>query len=74
MAREGWVKDLSPRDRRALAARTRSVRIAGATRRTKGFLRDNGALIAVGTLAVVVLFFAKDLKAAVGGDYPRLTP
>lgn len=72
--REGYTKDLTPAQRREMFARNRRVKIGQAARRTKSFLEEHGALIAIGTLAVALLYFRKELKENIGGLPLQLNP
>lgn len=73
-AKYGFTKNLSPRQQREMFAADRKRRLGVASRRGKSFIKDNGPLIAVGTLAVLLLVFKKELKSAVGQETLRLTP
>jgi len=72
--REGYVKDLSPAERRQLASRNRRVKIGQAQRRTKSFIADNGPLIVAAVAAIALLYFRKELKEKIGGQPLQLSP
>lgn len=71
-ARFGYTSDLTPAERRKMKAFNRKLAVGRGTRRAKSFLKENGALIAVGTLAVLMLVFRKELKETIGSEPPRL--
>jgi hypothetical protein len=72
--REGYVKDLTPAQRREMTSRNRSVAIGRAKRQTKSFIDTHGPLIAVGAIALALLYFRKELKEKIGGQPLQLNP
>lgn len=67
-SREGYVSDLSFRERTKLRAQYRGGQ-------AKSFLGKHGLLIGASMAAVVLLYFRKELKEQIGADAAhRLTP
>lgn len=70
-AREGFVDELSPRERAELRARSRRVARKRARDKTEDFLKAYGVPLAIGAAALVALFYLKKRekeKAAVVGS------
>lgn len=74
-ARFGYTSDLTPKERRDMIRFNRKLSVVRRTNEAKRFLKDAAPIIALGTLAVVLIFFRKEVRETVG-EAPRgqLTP